>query len=279
MDITVPVVNAFVANGHGGNPAGVVLNAERLTDTQMQAIATHIGASESAFVLPSITADYELRFFTPTVEVSLCGHATIATWSYMFAQGKVQHGAYSQATLAGQINIDIDGSGFVFMEQPAQQMGEEINASEISNSLDIPNDWLNPAFTPQIVQGALMLSLKSKDLLNAFQLHKPGLLALNGKYGFEALHLFVMTPGTGTLASVRNFDPAVGIDEDAATGTTNGSFLTYLQHHNALPEDTIYKIEQGEALGQLSFVYGKFQSGHVWIGGTGVPTKTLDITL
>jgi len=123
------------------------------------------------------------------------------------------------------------------------------------------------------------MSLKSKELLNVFKLNKEKLLGLNKKYNFKGLHLFVMQDDSEILAAVRDFDPIVGIDEDAATGTTNGSFLTYLKHYNALPNQDLYKIEQGEAMGQLSYIHGKFQNGRVRIGGTAREAASLHIKL
>jgi PhzF family phenazine biosynthesis protein len=81
------VVNAFVDNGRGGNPAGVVLNAERFSQAQKQAIAAKVGLSETAFVSPSRTADFKLEFFTPTRQIPHCGHATIATFSSLVQLG------------------------------------------------------------------------------------------------------------------------------------------------------------------------------------------------
>lgn len=96
MNVKVNEVYAFVANGLGGNKAGVVLDAEKLSNKQMQSVAHAVGAPETAFVLTDNEASYRLRFFTPTVEVSLCGHATIATWSFTFTQGLHKAGAYTQ---------------------------------------------------------------------------------------------------------------------------------------------------------------------------------------
>ena len=69
-------VQAFTKDGAGGNAAGVVSDASGLSEAHMQAVAAQAGYSETAFVCPSDTADHRVRFFTPTREVNLCGHAT-----------------------------------------------------------------------------------------------------------------------------------------------------------------------------------------------------------
>jgi len=100
-DVAVQVVNAFVDNGRGGNPAGVVLNAERFSQAQKQAIAAKVGLSETAFVSPSRTADFKLEFFTPTRQIPHCGHATIATFSYLVQLGLLDGARSSKEMLDG----------------------------------------------------------------------------------------------------------------------------------------------------------------------------------
>ena len=67
MKVTVHIINAFVDNSDGGNPAGVVLDADNLTDSQKLTIAKKVGLSETAFVSQSLQADYKLDFFTTYV--------------------------------------------------------------------------------------------------------------------------------------------------------------------------------------------------------------------
>lgn len=81
MKITAYKINAFAKTNEGGNPAGIVLNADVLSENDMKKIAGILGLSETAFVIKSDVADYRVRFFTPSEEVDLCGHATIGTFS------------------------------------------------------------------------------------------------------------------------------------------------------------------------------------------------------
>ncbi|MCK5301416.1 MAG: PhzF family phenazine biosynthesis protein, partial [Thermoplasmatales archaeon] len=78
MKIKIKIINAFTESIKGGNPAGVVLNSPNLTDNQMKFICKNLKVSETAFIFPSDIADYDVRFFSPKIEVDLCGHATIA---------------------------------------------------------------------------------------------------------------------------------------------------------------------------------------------------------
>lgn len=80
MKINAYTLNSFAKTKEGGNPAGVVTNADSLSEEEMRKIAAVLGFSETAFVLKSNAADFKVRFFTPNEEVDLCGHATIATF-------------------------------------------------------------------------------------------------------------------------------------------------------------------------------------------------------
>ena len=96
------------------------------------------------------------------------------------------------------------------------------------------------------------------------------------RLGIIGLHVFgLFESGSSSLASARNFDPADDIDEECATGTSNGALLCYLREHQALPEQATYRIEQGEAMSKLSYIYATFQGDRVWIGGYATPGELL----
>jgi PhzF family phenazine biosynthesis protein len=117
MKIKVFTLNSFAKTIDGGNPAGVVLNADGLSEKEMVLIAKKVALSETAFITRSSKADFKVRFFTPTDEVDLCGHATIATYSLMHTLGKIKAGNYTQETKAGILGIKIHEDGTIFMNQ------------------------------------------------------------------------------------------------------------------------------------------------------------------
>lgn len=102
MDVHVQIVNAFVDNGEGGNPAGVVLDAQRYSQEQKQRIAALAGLSETAFISPSDSADFKLEFFTPNRQIAHCGHATIASFSYLRQMGRIAGTQTSKETIDGR---------------------------------------------------------------------------------------------------------------------------------------------------------------------------------
>ncbi|MDL2363046.1 MAG: PhzF family phenazine biosynthesis protein [Patescibacteria group bacterium] len=279
MDIEVTKVNAFVADGRGGNLAGVMLDAGALSTEQMQFIATEVGASETAFVGPTEEATNHLRFFTPTVEVPLCGHATIATWWLLNSLGLQKPGEHTQMTAEGILNISLDEAGRVFMEQPPQELKGFVNPNIVVDALGISLDVLSKDLPPQIMQRQLMIGLTSEAALHELRPNLEKVSKVSEEYDFFGFHVYVLPENEQYLASVRNFCPRVGIDEDAATGTGNGSFLEYLRSYNKLPEQDVYQIEQGIAMGQHSRLFGMFRNGRVWIGGTALPEGQLTIDI
>ena len=103
--VEVYVISAFSIDGMGGNKAGVVLDSRDLMPAKMMAIAKDLGYSETAFLMESNTADFKIRYFTPTEEVSLCGHATIATFSILNSLGRLSKDTYTIETKAGSLNL------------------------------------------------------------------------------------------------------------------------------------------------------------------------------
>src|SRR5260370_21149929 len=113
-------VDAFTDRTFAGNPAGVVLGADGLTDRQMQAIARELNNSETAFVLEADADDHDvrIRFFTPTVEVPSCGHATIAAHYVRARRLGLPRCRIWQKIKAGRLPVDVDlrnGDYFIVM--------------------------------------------------------------------------------------------------------------------------------------------------------------------
>ena len=98
--------DAFSKTAGQGNPAGIVLEADGLTDWEMQKIAEQAGYNETAFLLPSESADIRIRYFTPGHEMNLCGHATVASLYALLEKGAIEAGAELKVeTKAGVLSV------------------------------------------------------------------------------------------------------------------------------------------------------------------------------
>ncbi|RAK10242.1 PhzF family phenazine biosynthesis protein [Halanaerobium saccharolyticum] len=128
-------VMAFSEDSNGGNPAGVVLNADSFIENQMLSIAKEVGFSETAFVMNSALADFRVRFFTPVDEVDLCGHATVATFNLLRDLGIVTTGEYTQETKAGILKLKIFEK-HIYMEQNMPKFYEVIDKNEIEGCFE-----------------------------------------------------------------------------------------------------------------------------------------------
>ena len=130
---------AFTATPSGGNPAGVILDADHLEATEMQQIASDIGYSETAFVLRNgrQPGDFGLRFFSPLAEVPFCGHATIATSIALVEAGAP--GPFRFETRAGQIIASTKRAGGVLSASLRSVPGHSrpVTPGALSAALDV----------------------------------------------------------------------------------------------------------------------------------------------
>jgi len=164
MEIEIQIINAFIDGESGGNPAGVVLDADEFSARQKSKIAAKIGLSEIAFVSSSKSADFKLDFYTPTRQIAHCGHATIATFSYLQQLGRIKKADPSKETIDGNRNIFIDGD-MAFMEQLAPSYKEiDHRMDSLISSLGISVRDLLSNYKPFIVNtGNSFLVVPLKD--------------------------------------------------------------------------------------------------------------------
>jgi PhzF family phenazine biosynthesis protein len=174
MEIEIQIINAFTDGESGGNPAGVVLDADKLSVSQKLKIAAKVGLSETAFVSSSKSADFKLDFFTPKRQIAHCGHATIATFSYLQQLGRIGTAATSKETIDGNRNIFIDGD-MAFMEQLAPSYKEVDHLMEsLISSLGISVRDLLSNYKPFIVNtGNSFLVVPLKDQTTVLSVEIP----------------------------------------------------------------------------------------------------------
>jgi PhzF family phenazine biosynthesis protein len=215
MRLPLYQVDAFTDRLFGGNPAAVVPLEEWLPATTMQAIAAENNLAETAFFVRE-GADYALRWFTPTVEVELCGHATLASAHVIFGWLEPQRERVRFRTLqAGTLTVARSGDGLA-LDFPAYP----------------PESCAIPAALPAVLgKHPAGMQRCGERYLAVFEHRdevaelRPDLVALRGQCGGR---LIVTAPGTDGVDFVsRFFAPGFGIDEDPVTGSAHCVLIPY----------------------------------------------------
>lgn len=270
MDIVVYCVNSFTYNAEGGNPAGVVLNADNLNEQQMQYIATQVGYSETAFVQADQYCDFNVRFFTPNNEVDFCGHATLAVFHLLFQQQIIEAREYTQQTKVGKLTVKVASNGLVSMNQALPQYLGEIDNNEVADLLNIPKEIFASTNLPcEIISTGLadVIIPIPAGVLNSIIPDNKKISQFSEMYNVVGIHLFelksALTPATKNItASCRNFAPLFGILEESATGSACGALACYLDKHNVI-ETNNYIFEQGFKMGSPSILTAEvFKEGN-----------------
>jgi PhzF family phenazine biosynthesis protein len=279
MNVKVKKVNAFTDDVDGGNPAGVVLDSPELSEDQMTYISKKLKVSETAFVFPSSRANFKNRFFTPDVEVDLCGHATIATFFTMALENFFPNNkniSVTQETKAGilPVNIEFSDNGTVnrVMMTQAKPILKDIhlNIFEIANSLKISPDTIDSSLPEQVVSSGLFtlpICIKSFKTLKSIKPDFEKIKKICKKLGVGSFHLFTFdTIEPRSIYHARNFPPLYGINEDPVTGTANGAVCSYLLKNRIIQEDNLI-CEQGDIIGRPGRVFVEIENNTVRVGG------------
>ena len=239
-------IDVFTTEMFAGNPAGVVLGAERLSEAEMQALARELNNSDSAFVLPPDGPDHDvkLRFFTPTREVGFVGHASVAAHVARLAAGQGKVGKLRQKVRTGIYDVEVSGSVAtprVSVAIPAPEFQPAISADTRARLLDIFGidtaalDPKCPVVVTKRTSTRLMIGLRSADLLASLQPNLEELKRMTPHVGADGYFLFVRDArGPGTTES-RLFSPVLGIPEDPVSGNAHGMLGAYLVANGLLP--------------------------------------------
>ncbi|MCX6149885.1 MAG: PhzF family isomerase [Ignavibacteriales bacterium] len=262
-------VDAFTTELFRGNPAGVVPNADGLTDEQMQNIARELNNSETAFILEPTenTHDVWIRFFTPTIEVPICGHATIAAHYVRSIENNYESRTVIQKVGAGILQVEIikENSDYkIIMTQGKIEFNSPFESGtnkKICEALYLSENDLDERCPIQIVStghSKVLIGIKSQTTLDSL---KPNIEALTGiSKEIKCNGYFVFTFDTNEdsiLTKGRMFAPAIGINEDPVTGNANGPLGAYLVKHKLVTTNGktfSFKGKQGEAINRTGIV-------------------------
>lgn len=261
---------AFTDSPDGGNPAGVVLDAGRMTTAQMQQVAAELGYSETAFVTgpvrrgtrdgrPGNGADAvvtPIRYFAPEGEVDFCGHATIATAVALCES--VGEGSYTLGTRVGPVRVTgrrEGGRTVGTLRSPAVSCLplEPQQLAQLLEALHWSEQDLDPRLPPAIGLGGNrhpVLVVRDLGRLESLAYDFPMLQRLSREHSWVTVHLVAAT-GPGQWRARDPF-PWGGVVEDPATGAAAAAFAGYLRQHGSASPGDRFVITQGVEMGRPS---------------------------
>lgn len=260
-------VDAFTTTALAGNAAGVVTDAATLTDREMQQIAREMNVSETAFLLPATRpdADLRLRYFTPTHEIKLCGHATVAMFHRLQETGQLSQSRIRLETNVGVLDVALEGGRVFLRSDPVVVEPSPIDAAAAANLLGIPSAqdaWLSKRILFVTVDGLKAMSSIRPDL--------PAIAKLSRELDVDGIApVSFETRAPEARTHIRYFVPHLGIDEDPVTGVAHMALAGYLVKLGRLALPGRFVGEQGEFCGR---------PGSVLVEASGSPGK-LDVRI
>ncbi|TNC43574.1 PhzF family phenazine biosynthesis protein [Mumia zhuanghuii] len=251
---------AFSDDPHGGNPAGVVLDATGMSPEEMLATAAAVGYSETAFLVPRDDdgRTFDVRYFAPESEVAFCGHATVA--SGVALAERLGAGPLTFHTPAGEIAVDTaarDGRLWATLTsvEPQVVSAEDSLVDDVLAVLGWSRDDLDPSYPLSLANAGvwhLVLVARTRERLAQLSYDQPRLADLMRAADLTTLQL-VWPDHYGTFQS-RNPFPVGGVFEDPATGAAAAALGAYLAHHGLVAPDASFSIEQGVDMGRPSLI-------------------------
>jgi len=255
------ILKSFTYENKGGNGAGVILLDKEITEQEKQKIAAKIGLSETAFILQKDEGNFDVSFFTPVCEVDLCGHELGI---------EVVFGENVEYVLMQQQSPTFFGD---LKGEEVQKIASSLNTEEGNIGLD------GVEIYPAIVSTGLkdiMVPVKSRSILNGLNVNLDEIREVSVEKDVVGYHVYTVDNGT---IYARNFAPKVGIDEECATGTSNGA-LCGLLHSKKLISDHM-EIIQGESMNEASLINAKIVEKNsvldVYVGGRATIVETIII--
>lgn len=259
------VIDAFTQSPGLGNRAGVVLDAARLSDDEMGSIAAFAGYSETAFILPPENDSHQLcvRYFTPTKEVPICGHATVAAHYLRACHGHRHEYPLIARTGAGDLPVSLEKQEaglLVSMTQARPEFMDELDRNSVATALRIaPTEIVDmPVQVVSTGHSKVMILLHRRETLDALRPDMHQLSAISAQIGSNGFSPFTLE-GTRTSPSTygRMFAPAIGISEGPVTGNANGPAGAYLVHYDLIDcnGSITFPANQGVAMGKPGRVF------------------------
>ena len=208
MEFDIYQVSAFTGKSLGGNPAAVVPLDAWIDDALMQGIAAENNLSETAFFVPRGENEWEIRWFTPTIEVSLCGHATLASAAVIHSRLGQTDWPITLHSASGPLQVDVDGDTYI-LDFPATVPEPVMTPDGLESALGVPvlEYFKGGEMTMAVLQDESTVAAVEPDFAKLAEIAEFGLI--------------ITAPGDSVDFVSRFFAPAIGINEDPVTGSAH----------------------------------------------------------
>ncbi|MGL5543479.1 MAG: PhzF family phenazine biosynthesis protein [Cetobacterium sp.] len=258
------IVDVFTHEGKGGNKAGVIILTKELSQDECQEIAIKFGFSETVFIKKINDKIFELKFYTPACKIDFCGHASLAGFYILKKNKIIEEGEYIERIDFKDLNVIVQKDK-IFLEQDNFKIDYNLDSNEVLDSIGIDKHFLYEDLEPVIAYTGLrdiIIPVKSRELLNNSNIDFEKIKYISKKYDVIGYHIYTFD---NDKIYCRNFAPLYGIDEEPATGSSNGALFAYLNTFDRFKNEYI-EFFQGENYGEISKIIVKFIKGKIYIG-------------
>lgn len=271
------ILSSFVSYKGGGNKAAVVFDDYGMSYWQMLELAKKNNFSETAFVdfNNSNSNKYSIRYFTPAEEIDICGHAALASFQVLNQLGYLTDVIAYHRTKAGELKVLIEKDAILIqMKQPEVVM--QLNKNIIMETINLKEGEIitNRNGMIDVISTGLkdiIIEVDGIETLKKLDIKKDRMIEVCKKYDIVGMHIVSReTIEENSDFCCRNFAPAVGIDEESATGTSNASLLYYIMNNDMeFDFNKTYKIEQGYFMNSPSNIYVRVDESteSIFVGG------------
>lgn len=267
-------VDVFTAVPFKGNPVAVVLDGDRVSAADMQAIAGWTNLSETTFVCAPTDerADYRLRIFTPKRELPFAGHPTIGSAHAVLRHGLKPKtaGRVLQECGKGLVDIKIEGERlFLALPEPRFREPSASQVAAVAEALGVKTADIQRASIIDVGPVWFTLQLPSAETVAALS-PDMGRLATLGSIGITGANVFGLHDvGAGADLEVRSFAPGEGVPEDPVCGSGNGCVAALVRRDRVLQARS-YVAGQGRCVGRDGRVAVELDGSTIWLGGHAV---------
>lgn len=243
MGQTIIQVDAFTSTPFAGNPAAVCVLSTPQDDSWMQNVAREMNLSETAFLVRQDDG-FNLRWFTPTVEVPLCGHATLASAHVLWSEGHLLPDETARFhTKSGLLTAKRQGD-WIELDFPVSHSQEDVAPPELSQALGVP---LKSVFKTSL---DYLVEVESEDMVRQMQ---PNFQQLKTLFFGRVIVTSLAGEGSEYDFVSRFFAPGVGIDEDPVTGSAHCCLAPFWR--NRLGKDEFLAYQASSRGGVLKVRY------------------------